>query len=425
MALATSSFTMIAGLFEVVEVSLVLLAIFIGGLFCIIIASSISELASLYPSSPGIRTYIKAAWGDRLSLIFVFMYLIFLVLIGGVESYVFVLVIKSLFPAITPSVVVLILLLIIIGVNILGFELSKNMQILTTTILVSSILTMGVYGFWDSQIQFKDIIHNFNALSSNFESLPAAIGMAIFLFIGFEWITPLGVTPESYKKRVPWSMIFAVIFNIGMYSLFVIGLHSQVSTKDIIAQSIPQVPYALKILGPNGIILAALLSILAIISTLNAGVLGGSRLIYALTREGNLPSWCAKINLRSGVPTVAILMLGGSVIISSQFIIYYELELPVSIVGSSIICMVYLVLMASMLKLRKLEPNLKRPFKNRVYKWLQWIVIALLPLIGLGALLSQPQIKYQLFLGFVSIIIMAIFISSWCIRKKMQSRLKN
>ena len=63
MALGTSAFTMVGGLFEVVPLSWALAAIVLAGLFCTAIALSIGELASMWPSAPAIRTYFKMAFG--------------------------------------------------------------------------------------------------------------------------------------------------------------------------------------------------------------------------------------------------------------------------------------------------------------------------------------------------------------------------
>src|SRR5262249_47002980 len=141
-------------------------------------------------------------------------------------------------------------------------------------------------------------------------TLPTITGMSIFLFVGFEWVTALGYNRNSYNKLIPRAMYTSIIINIIVYSLVVIGLDSQLTRFDIVATPIPHVSLCTKILGNNGVLLAVLLSCLAILSTFNAGVMGGSRLIYALSREGNLPTWCGTISLRTGTPIGAVLLLG-------------------------------------------------------------------------------------------------------------------
>jgi ethanolamine permease len=129
MAMGTSSFTMISGVFELVTSLWAVSAVCLAGLLCIIISHSIAELASMYPSAPGIRTYLKVAFGDRTSLFLVHLYLIFVVLIAGVESYMFALVVKAILPSVSPLGVVMALLITVIITNLLGLELPRWMQI--------------------------------------------------------------------------------------------------------------------------------------------------------------------------------------------------------------------------------------------------------------------------------------------------------
>jgi len=142
MAFGTSSFTMMSGLFEITTTVWVVIAICLSGLLCILISTSVAEMASMYPSSPGIRTYLKIAFGNRVSLLLVYLYLIFMVLIAGVESYMFALVAKAIFPNVSSIAVVLGLLAFTITINLLGWELPRGMQIITTFVLIVGIIVL-------------------------------------------------------------------------------------------------------------------------------------------------------------------------------------------------------------------------------------------------------------------------------------------
>ena len=64
MALTTSCFSMIGSMFGIASAMAILVSIVAAGLVCIVISTSIAELASMYPSAPGVRTYLKMAFGD-------------------------------------------------------------------------------------------------------------------------------------------------------------------------------------------------------------------------------------------------------------------------------------------------------------------------------------------------------------------------
>src|SRR6266516_1272508 len=181
MAFGTSSFTMMSGLFEITTTMWVVIAICLSGFLCILISSSVAELASMYPSSPGIRTYLKVAFDNRVSLLLVYLYLIFMVLVAGVESYMFALVVKAIFPNVSAVLVVLGLLAFTITVNLLGFELPRGLQIFTTFLLILGILVLGVFGITNAHTGIGAFSASLGENIKQLTVLPAAIIMAVYL----------------------------------------------------------------------------------------------------------------------------------------------------------------------------------------------------------------------------------------------------
>src|SRR5215207_9797402 len=146
MAFGMSSFTMLSGLNEIVTGPWVVVAIVLAGLLCSAIASSVAELASMYPSAPGVRTYLKAAFDNRVSLMLVYLYLIFMVLVAAVEAFMFGLVLHAVLPGVPELAAALAIIGFTVVVNLFGLELPKTMQIVTTLLLIVLIMTLGAVG---------------------------------------------------------------------------------------------------------------------------------------------------------------------------------------------------------------------------------------------------------------------------------------
>ena len=270
LALSTTSFLLISGLFEISNYVGVFLSCILAGLVCILISFGVGEMASKFPSAPGIRTYIKHALGERVSLFCIYLYILVLVLVAGAESYVFALVVNNVFPNINPIFIILIVLGLVIGINLKGLEFPRIIQMVMTFVLLSGVIIMGIIGIvsnYDNPVP-QESFHQL--LSDGINHLPTLIGMAVFLFIGFEWVTPLGISPSSYKKRVPYSMPAAILLNIIVYTIFTIGIGLTMLPSEIVASSIPQMSYIRIISGDTGKYFAAFLSVLAILSTFNA-----------------------------------------------------------------------------------------------------------------------------------------------------------
>lgn len=392
LAFATCSFTMMSGLFRTGNIWLVLLATVSAGLVCTAISFSVAELASMFPSSPGIRTYLKRGVGERTSLAMSYLYVLFLVLVAGVEAYLFALVCHSVYPAMPPLLLVLAVLALVAAVNLAGLELPQGVQVLSTAALVLAVLGISAAGLVGAATGSLPAHPEDFARPEGWLALPAMIGMAIFLFVGFEWTTPLGKGPESYRQLIPWSMPTAIGINVVTNGIFMIALALIIGRDATAASPIPHLPYGLAALGPIGGPAALAIAALASFSTFNAGILGGSRFLYALAREGTMPKAFATLSPRRGHPYVAVAALSSATIASSLIILKTRTELVASVIGAAIVCVVYGALMVSNLRLRKLRPAQARPFRSSVPAWIQVGLAALLPALGILSLVEEESL---------------------------------
>ena len=383
-AFGISSFTILSELFKVASSFWLVVSICVAGIICMLLSSCIAELASMYPSSPGVRTYLKVALPPRASLFLVYLYLIFMIMVAGIESYLFALVVRQLFPQLPALAVVLTLLACTVTVNLLGLELPRGVQMFTTTALILSVLLLGVAG---AASHLGNLHWNAGLFSNHpLSQVGDAIGSAVYLFIGFEWVTMMGFSAKSYERKIPISMPLAILTNIVAYCVFSLALATRMPVNAITASAIPQLPYFVQIFGPRGTAMGLTLSILAIVSCFNAGVMGGSRLIYSLAREGNFPKSWGKLSLRTGAPIGGVIVLGVLASIASIIIVSFELEEVAAVVGSAIVCCVYAAFVWAVLRLRKTQPNARRTFRSPLPLWVNWILIVTLPLAGIFAL---------------------------------------
>lgn len=384
-AFGISSFTILSEMFKVASSFWVVVSICLAGVVCILLSSSIAELASMYPSAPGVRTYLKVALPPRTSLFLVYLYLMFMIMVAGIESYLFALVVRQLFPQLPALAVVLTLLACTVIVNLLGLELPRGVQMFTTTTLILGVLGLGIAG---ASMHLGNLHWNSASIMAGhpMSQVGDAVGSAVYLFIGFEWVTMMGFTAKAYERKIPISMPLAILTNVVAYCIFSLALATRIPVQAVTATAIPQIPYFVQIFGPRGSIVGLVLSILAIVSCFNAGVMGGSRLVHALAREGNFPKSWGKISLNTGAPIGGVLALGTMAALASIVIVQFDLSEVAAVVGSAIVCFVYAAFILAVLKLRKTHPDARRTFRSPLPIWLQWVLIATLPIAGVLAL---------------------------------------
>ncbi|HEX2081794.1 MAG TPA: APC family permease [Longimicrobium sp.] len=415
MALATISFTMLSGLFEAASGGWVVLGMVLGGVMCGVIAASVGELAGMFPSAPGIRTYLKAAFGNRPSLFLVHLYLIFLVMIAGAESYLFSLVVEQVAPGLPHMAVILVLLGSVVLVNLYGLELPRNVQMVTAFVLLGILCVTGIAGILaGGPAAGGGPAPEGLGLSGSPGLLPLVATMAIFLYVGFEWVTPLGLRPNAYERPIPLAMLTAILANVVACGLFASGMATTMPREAITATFIPQVPYLGGLLGRAGVWLAVGVSCMACISTFNAGIMGSSRLIFALTRESLLPKWAGTINPETGAPRGAVLFMGALAAVSATLVVALDAPLLAALIGSAIIAFVYAAFMLAVLRLRRLKPAGRRPFRTPLPAGVQWAFAGVLPLLGVGTLFElEEQYPWQAVAGFLLALAAAALLTRW------------
>ena len=384
-----SSYAIISGMFENVTGFWSLIALGIAGMLCIVIADAIACLAYKYPSAPGIRTYLKKAFPNRVSLFFVYLYIFFLLIAGAVESSVFGNIYRLIFPGADPVFIFSSMIFLIVVVNLYGLRLSRSVQFVTTVVMCFIILFLGIYvvanGPAGRSADFMDISNGLIYL----QHLPAAVGIGFFLFVGFEWVTPLGFSKSSYEVKIPASMPIAIIIGTLVYGIFIIGASFTLPRTQIVNTNVYQLELAKQITFMDGRWIIVLLSSLCVISTFNAGIMGGARLLYALGRENKLPKVLTRISLRNGNPYVAIITLGVLVEALTIPVYYTGSELVFAVAASSLMCFIYIMLMIS--SMRILKGNIQSSgFTGYFSDSTKKVVIFLLAGVGMATLFSLP-----------------------------------
>lgn len=393
MALAVSCFTVFSLLFQSATTAQIVLAIALAGMLCLGVASSIAELAGRFPSSTGLRTYLKAAFGDSVSLFVVYMYLCLVLLIAGVESYVFAGVVEQFMPEMPRGLTIIVLFGAVIAVNVAGLELPGQVQTLLTLLLIAGLLAIALFAL---QFAPPSLPAAPPAEVADWGQLPQLVCLAFFMFVGFEWVVQVGRGPAAYRRMIPSAMVAAILLLGVTYGLFALALSAHLEAAQIAGTQTPQIVLGGQLLGEGGRRLLAFMSLLAILTSFNAGLLGATRLMYALSREGHLPRWCASISPRSGAPVGAVLTLGAAAIASAILINRYEAYGAAAALSAVIVCLSYVSLLAAAWRLKNTEMRVNgAPGQNRIPAFAQ-VVIALV-LIGVAAAtaFSTPSLAAQ------------------------------
>ena len=118
--------------------------------------------------------------------------------------------------------------------------------------------------------------------------------------------------------------------------------------------------------GPAGIVAIAGLIFLAMIGSLNGTVLTGSRIGFAMAKQGDFARPAAALHSRFGTPTIALWAQAGIalLLLSSGA----DLDVLIDYTSSAMLITGTLTVL-SVIVLRRRRPALERPYKTFLYPW--------------------------------------------------------
>jgi amino acid transporter len=128
----------------------------------------------------------------------------------------------------------------------------------------------------------------------------------LYAFVGFE----VAVIPAGEMKDPQKILPFALFVALGIVTLIYILVQVvSIGTLDTLAKTDrPLADAASAFMGPVGAAFIAAGALVSIIGNLNVGLLGSSRLIYAMGEHGEMPQIVAKTHDRFKTPYLSIII---------------------------------------------------------------------------------------------------------------------
>jgi APA family basic amino acid/polyamine antiporter len=194
------------------------------------------------------------------------------------------------------------------------------------------------------------------------------------------WQSALYFTEEDRDpaRNLPRSMIGGEIAVIVVYLLVNLALLAVLSVPSLARSTLPAADAAQAIMGVRGAQTITLLSLISLPPSLNAMMMIGTRILFAMGRDGLVWSRTASVNPRGtpGIATLVTTAVAIALIASGTF-------QRLVAMASFFLAANYSVCCVALVVLRRREPGLARPFRAWGYPWSAGIV-----LVGAAAFLT-------------------------------------
>ncbi|MBW2096819.1 MAG: amino acid permease [Deltaproteobacteria bacterium] len=337
-----------------------LLSVVIAAAFCLFIGLCYAELCAAMPFAGGEYHYTKVAMGKFLSFVTGwFLVIAYSAMMPG-EIIVLSKVLAMLFSSPPKWLIGIILALIFGGINLLGIRISAIIQLVFAVVLF---LGMAIFIFGGlGNIHWENFTPFFKGhIPGMFMMVP--IGMLAFM--GFDIVPQAAEEVKSPIRKVvymiPLSIVFVCFFYVGAF--FTAAANMPPAQ---IAQSkaeVPLIEVSRIFLGNTGATIILIAGIMGLITTLNAFVIGASRLMLGMAREGVLPSFLGHVGKKYGTPYWAIILITFFGILGA---IFQQLFMVFQIASSAIL-IAYILVIISFFILRKKKPEMERPYRVPAY----------------------------------------------------------
>ena len=341
-----------------------ILAWIIAGIMTITAGLTAAEVSAAIPKTGGMMVYIEEIYGKKLGF-----------LTGWMQTVLF-------FPATAAAIAVMfgqqaaILLnnpslvmpmsigvILLVGIlNTFGSKTSGTIQTVSTVCKLIPLVLIIVFGFikgsGDNPVMSPLVAEGISPMGIIGQLLVAIL----FAYDGWINVGAIAGEMKNPGKDLPKAIIGGLSIVMAIYVVINLAYLWVLPASELAQYASPASIVAEKIFGPVGGKLINVGILVSVFGCLNGYLLTGPRIPYTLANQKVLPAMFGKLN-KHGVPANATLfmaVLSAIYALSGQFNLLSDLSMFA-------IWAFYTLTFIGVIKLRKTQPDLKRPYKVPFY----------------------------------------------------------
>jgi APA family basic amino acid/polyamine antiporter len=345
-----------------------------GGLYTLLGSIIFTELGTMLPEAGGYYVYARRAFGDTVGFAVGWTDWLTYCAVLGYESIAIGEFSAMLLPALRPAVklVAVGVLVIFAVVQFAGLRVSSRFQEITTAVKCLAFLALVaaclVYAW--SHGPSGGGYASVGSVAPGLVGLVIALQSVVITYGG--WQSALYFTEEDRDPRqnLPRSMIGGVVSVLVIYLLVNVALLSVLPIAELARSTLPAADAASVIFGSRGGQLIILLSIVSLPPLINAVLMIGTRILFAVGRDGLFFKGAALVSAR-GTPVAAAVI---TTAVAAVLVASGTFQKLVA-VASFFLAANYCVCCLALVVLRRREPLLARPFRAWGYPWSAVVVL--------------------------------------------------
>jgi basic amino acid/polyamine antiporter, APA family len=226
----------------------------------------------------------------------------------------------------------------------------------------------------------------------------AALVAALWAYDGWNNVSLVSAEIRNPQRNLPRALITGTLVVIAIYLLANLAYFYVLSASDVASSARVAAETMRRILGTPGANAVSIVAMISIFAALNGSILSGSRVPFAMARDGVFFRSVGFVDPVHRTPSVSILALsawGAFLVLSGRYSQLYTYVIFASVI-------LYGMATAAVIVLRFKRPDLPRPYRTLGYPFVPVVFVLGISCLVISTLLKSPR-ESLMGLGLVSL----------------------
>jgi basic amino acid/polyamine antiporter, APA family len=299
---------------------LVYLAWIVGGIFSFFGAVTYAQLGAMKPQAGGEYIYIRDAFGSLSGFLCGWAWTVVIKpsslaaistgivrILGSFHAFSFLMLPAGQLTA-SGKVVAIAFVAFISTVNYVGVRRAGNFQLAFTVLKVALIIVIAALAF-TSGGSWSHFAERYAGATGGIAGFVAAVTAALWAYDGWSDLNMVAEEVKDPERNIPLALIGGFLAIAALYMLVNGAVQFALPAVAVAASSSPMADAVRNsVLGGVAAVVVSIAMIISLTTSLNGVALSGSRMTFALSRDGNFFSSLSKVHPRFHTPHVAIIV---------------------------------------------------------------------------------------------------------------------
>jgi APA family basic amino acid/polyamine antiporter len=271
-------------------------------------------------------------------------------------------------------------------INYFGVKVSGDLQVIVTILkvgLIAGIIVIGLGTGHGSVANYHTSIPAPGGITGFFAALVAAL----WAYDGWNNVSMVASEIRDPQRNLPRSLIAGTLVVIAIYLLANLAYFYVLPAAEVASSARVAAETMRRILGSFGANAVSIVAMISIFAALNGSILSGSRVPFAMARDGLFFRRVAFVHPQHRTPSVSILALsawGALLVLSGRYSQLYTYVIFASVI-------LYGMATAAVIVLRFKRPEMPRPYRTLGYPLVPVVFVLAIACLVVSTLLKSPR----------------------------------